>query len=282
MKKKLKSELVSLAHRILKLDSDSDYREMQEEARRLYEAFTVLAFAERQFDAPKPTLEQKDIIETFEEKEVEEVAELFDTVQKTPVQKQKPETVAEITKANQELFEKARKKEKKSAERDSFFRPDGTEHNENDEALYEPVIEKIKDMVAQMPSEADDIDDMFHEITGKPEYAKNDMKDVGEFGRMAEFEEKKPMVSEKPKSLNDKLTKGIAIGLNDRIAFIKQLFNGSTSDYNRVLSQLNTLGSKAEAYNFIRDMVKPDYNGWAGKEVYEVRFLEHVEKKFDH
>lgn len=44
-------------------------------------------------------------------------------------------------------------------------------------------------MVAMMPSEADAIDDMFKEITGQ-KYMKNDRNEIGEYGRMPEFEEK--------------------------------------------------------------------------------------------
>ena len=35
-----------------------------------------------------------------------------------------------------------------------------------------------------------------------------------------------------------------------------------------------------EAQSFIEDMVKPDYNSWEGKEDYEQRFIEIIEKKF--
>ncbi|MBD3582244.1 hypothetical protein [Flavobacterium selenitireducens] len=81
-------------------------------------------------------------------------------------------------------------------------------------------------------------------------------------------------------TLNDKLSKGITIGLNDRIAFMKQLFNNSSEDYNRVLSQLITFDNYTDAKDFIDTMVKPDYDNWAGKEEYEQRFLEIVEKRF--
>jgi hypothetical protein len=85
---------------------------------------------------------------------------------------------------------------------------------------------------------------------------------------------------EKTMSLNDKLNKGINIGLNDRIAFEKKLFGGNADDFNRVLSQLNTFDNFEEAQSFILDFVKPDYNNWQGNEEYEVRFLEIVENKF--
>ncbi len=87
---------------------------------------------------------------------------------------------------------------------------------------------------------------------------------------------------EKPKSLNDQLRRDIHIGLNDRLAFIKYLFEGSAPDYNRVLSQLSTLRSKNEAQEFILTMVKPDYNDWDGKQEYEERFMDIVSSKFEH
>lgn len=75
--------------------------------------------------------------------------------------------------------------------------------------------------------------------------------------------------------------RALNLGLNDRIAFEKNLFGGSGEDLNRVISQLNTFDTFDEAKEFIADMVKPDYNNWQGKEEYEERFLALVEKKFD-
>jgi hypothetical protein len=91
-----------------------------------------------------------------------------------------------------------------------------------------------------------------------------------------------PEEAEEPKSvsLNEKLSKGISIDLNDRIAFTKHLFGNDPEDYNRVLNQLITFDTFYETRDFIRDMVKPDYNNWEGKEEYEERFMEIIEKKF--
>jgi hypothetical protein len=86
--------------------------------------------------------------------------------------------------------------------------------------------------------------------------------------------------SERNISLNDSIIKGINIGLNDRIGFVKYLFNGSNEDYNRVISQLTTIESFKEAHEFINIHVKPDYNKWIGKEDYEIRFLNLIEKKY--
>lgn len=91
---------------------------------------------------------------------------------------------------------------------------------------------------------------------------------------------KEEAVEPKTVSLNEKLAKGINIDLNDRIAFIKHLFGNSSEDYNRVLSQLITFDTFYETRDFIQEMVKPDYNNWEGKQDYEERFMDIIEKKF--
>jgi len=81
-------------------------------------------------------------------------------------------------------------------------------------------------------------------------------------------------------SLNDKLSKGLNIDLNDRLAFIKHLFGNNSEDYNRVVNQLITFNTFYETRDFIQEMVKPDYNNWVGKQEYEDRFMNIIEKKF--
>ena len=92
--------------------------------------------------------------------------------------------------------------------------------------------------------------------------------------------DKNETVEQKAVSLNEKLAKGINIDLNDRIAFIKHLFGNSSEDYNRVLSQLITFDTFYETRDFVQEMVKPDYNNWEGKQDYEDRFMDIIEKKF--
>ena len=79
---------------------------------------------------------------------------------------------------------------------------------------------------------------------------------------------------------NAKSISGIQFGLNDRIGFEKHLFDGSSEDMNRVISQLSTFNTFQEAKEFIEDMVKPDYNNWKGQEDYAERFIEIVAQKF--
>lgn len=86
--------------------------------------------------------------------------------------------------------------------------------------------------------------------------------------------------AEGPRRLNDRLAQGsIEVGLNDRIAFVKRLFEGSQADFNRVLSQLNGFDSLQEAENFLLYVVKPEYN-WEEESEYEERLLELIRKRF--
>ena len=82
------------------------------------------------------------------------------------------------------------------------------------------------------------------------------------------------------KSLNDKFSKGLKVDLNDRLAFIKHLFDQNNKDYQRAISQIATLQSWEHAQKFIFEIIKPDYNYWEGKEQYEIRFLKIVENNF--
>ena len=93
-------------------------------------------------------------------------------------------------------------------------------------------------------------------------------------------EENKNQISLESKKLNESLIKGINIGLNDKIAFTKSLFDGNEEDYSRVVSQIQTYTSWDEAFNFLNNIVKPDYNNWEGKEEIEKRFLKCIESNF--
>lgn len=72
MKKKLEADLISIAHRILKLKNKSDINQLYLEAQKLYEKLAVLKFVEDNFDGAKPTIGQPEIkaeLETIFEKQ---------------------------------------------------------------------------------------------------------------------------------------------------------------------------------------------------------------------
>ena len=91
---------------------------------------------------------------------------------------------------------------------------------------------------------------------------------------------KKVKKNSKQLSLHDKLLSNtIQVGLNDRIAFVNNLFNFSQTDFNKVLSTLNDFDNKKEAFDFINYSVKSKYN-WNGKEDLVERFLTIIERKY--
>ena len=168
-------------------------------------------------------------------------------------------------------------------EQNWFKEPDPVPQNPHEEELVEPLTEKIKDIVANMPNENEEaIEELLKEIIPSKETSKNDLEEfAASYTENPVFERKQKMeVEEKPKSINDNINSGLQIGLNDRIAFIKQLFNNSTDDYLKVLSQINSMDTFEEAQIFIQSKVRLDYN-WAEKETYVDRFLLIIEKSFN-
>lgn len=248
MKNKNLEALQEIAVKILKMNENTSAEELQRLSRKLYEALTVQLYLQNNTDKSDESLQ-----EIPDKKETEQ----------EPVPVEQPE------------------------------------EREN---LAEPLIEKIKDIVAQMPGETHQIDEMLETIIPKQQKSIIDIEAfAATYQKTPVFERKQssinedvskdesPQAHEKPKnvaepskkkSLNDKLTKNIQIGLNDRLAFTKHLFNGNAEDYNRVISQLTTLNSFEEANNFIDAQIKPDYN-WEGKEAHLERFLQLIEKRFD-
>ncbi|OMP32395.1 hypothetical protein [Mangrovimonas sp. DI 80] len=245
MKKKLESELMSIAHRILKLKGRDDVEKMHTEVGALYEKLSVLKFLHSNFEGEMPSIGSD--------------SSFFEMLDKAF-----NNTISDSIEVEDRVYTDI----------------DDTQHEE----IMEPAIEKIKDIVAQMPEETHQIDELFESAVPKNDYRSDVFEDI-----TAGFEETpvfEPVTEanarfEAKKSLNDKLKRGgIAIGLNDKIAFIKHLFDGRNEDYDRVLSQINTSESFEEASNLIQNIVKPDYNQWQGKEPYEERFMEIVESKF--
>lgn len=149
------------------------------------------------------------------------------------------------------------------------------ETNPHQEDIMIPGMDTIKDMVSEMPNETP-VDEVLADFLGKPELMKNDKELF-----MPPKENGVKKTQSATKSLNDTLKgKEIKVDLNNRLAFVKHLFNGSTEDYNRVLSQLSTIDTEERSIAFITNMVKPDYNNWIGKEEYEERLMAIIEHRF--
>ncbi len=186
-------------------------------------------------------------------------------------------------------------------EQNWFKDPSPLPEPEIKDELVEPATEKIKDLVAQMPREADEVDEFLNTVIAPQKTRKDDWEELAaHYQETPIFERKEntvgqvssvisevikesptPSETDRPKSINDSLNAGLTIGLNDRLAFIKHLFSGSADDYTRVLSQINTLQNFAEAKSFIEGQIKPDYNHWKDKDEFAERFMTILEKRFN-
>ncbi|QIE59842.1 hypothetical protein G5B37_09770 [Rasiella rasia] len=213
----------------------------------------------------------------------------------------------DITTASEESFDS-----KSFREKNWFTEPEPIPQPDHKEDLVEPLMEKIKDLVAQMPPETQGVEKMLEEVLPQKKYLKNDLEEFAKnYQETPTFERKvtspptdstleirepakgvdapKPSkklvddlgVSEKPKSINDTVGDGMRIDLNDRLAYIKHLFGGNSDDYTRVLSQVSTMTSYDEAETFIKTKVKPDYNFWLQKDMYAERFMAAIGRKFN-
>ncbi|WP_062053695.1 hypothetical protein [Aquimarina longa] len=250
MKKKLEAELISIAHRILQLKSKSTVTQLQEEARQLYEKLTILSFSESHFAGPQPTIGQiREALDTDSVEDIQQETEVvIDPIPEpvdTPVSKQQQIEIPipDVERKPEIIIEEINAR----VTEDLFIRAD------------KPVVEEISSLDPITPTQSS--------------YEENDKEHVSS----TQYTETN---DDRPASLNDQLRKDIHIGLNDRLAFVKYLFDGSSPDYNRVLSQLSTLRSTKEAEDFITTMIKPDYNNWQGKEEYEERFMNIILSKF--
>lgn len=249
MKKKVLSKINSLAKDIILAENDIDIVKTKNTLMHLYEKLTVLEF--------------------------------LNTSLKTEFDK--PERSAIDSKTYRE--------------ENWFKEPEAVPQPPYEEELVAPLMDKIKDIMAQMPNDAQKVDELLKEILPKQDLEKNDLEDfAANYQEMPVFERKQEneeeaailekantdiFVEEKTKSINDKINQGLNVGLNDRIAFIKHLFEGSADDYTRVLSQINSMTTYKEASLFIQNTIKLDYNNWKNKEEYEERFLIIIEKRFN-
>ena len=306
MKKRLEADLISIAHRILQLKNKSDINQLYLETQKLYEKLAVLRFVDEHFGDSKPTIGQAEIetkIETaFEAIENEEPVAITIEEIEIPEIETSPELILEeeeqeeITELEEPVFEEEEDLETLEDEIEEEVEEEEIEapfipafELEKEEEEEEQIIEEAPKQEAVQISFEDLIggdfsDDLFVKVESTAFETPIDEKveavletvafDLDEIEIHEEVEESKSV------TLNEKLAKGINIDLNDRIAFTKHLFGNDPEDYNRVLNQLITFNTFYETRDFIRDMVKPDYNNWEGKEEYEERFMEIIEKKF--
>lgn len=258
MKNRLEAELISIAHRILKLKNKSEVIQLQQEALALYEKLSVLRFVEENYDDVSIEI-PADVEARLENTTL--------TKEEAVVQEKVNETKEEaIITQSETLFADFAKEEKPKKEEKLKIDDFQVRFEEFEAQLSNAKPTQTKVVVEEVTIEEEPI---FVPV----EAVKKEQP---------EPKKEEPVATEPAKniSINDAVKKSFNIGLNDRIAFEFHLFGGQTEDFNRVLSQLNTFQTFAEAKDFIENVVKPDYNNWVSKEEYEARFLEIIESKF--
>ena len=308
MHKKLEAELTSLAHSILQMKNKEDVFALQKKAHEVYEKLSVLAYVEEYINnTPNPEHTKEEliaIVEQVEEKKAEVVEELVESVvEEIPEEVDVVEnTIEEVTLEEKETSEEevikydleesveteeeTIQEEPETVEEiiDELEKPEVVEEAVTEEETLElekeeapeEIIAETKEEEEEVvePNSSETIEDLFEIEEKKAPSLDEELQDTIPVDVVADLFENAPK-----KSLNDKLQGDIQIGLNDRIAFVKHLFDGSQEDFNRVISQLNTFKTEKEARKFINKMVKPDYN-WTEKEEFEDRFMTIVERKF--
>lgn len=297
MKKRLESELISIAHRILKLKNKSEVDQLYKETQKLYETLAVLKFYQDNFESVKADVDAVVLDEKLEhhfeaETTTEEVSEVTPTeepavVEDTPAPEPDKEVVTETVTEEPEA-EKAEEEEDRIEIK-----------NEPEEIAEQPLITPIFELTTEDEEEVEPaelasevkpdtkhvaLEDLLGENYVDPVFVKPNEVSLFPTETASETVAETPKTAaetpEKPTSLNSAFAKTIEIGLNDRIAFVNNLFGESNEDFNRVISQLNTFDSMEEAKTFLNEMVIPDYDYWVGKEEYIERFMAIVEKKF--
>jgi hypothetical protein len=281
MHKKLESDLMSLAHSVLQMKNKENVFLLKQKAHEIYEKLAVLAFVEEYVNST-PGL--KDTKESLTAK-VEDGYKIKDIISK------------EIEEVNEvELGTQDAKKSIVALDAEKITAEIGAGSSE-EEMILEGVEDKIAEEIgADLETEkVAEIEQPFDDLEG---LIFGDAKATGSKGVLKEDGERRGLTLEEeledtipvdimanlfepvtPTSLNDTLQTNIQIGLNDRIIFVKNLFEGSQEDFNRVISQLNTFKTEKEAKNFISKMVKPDYN-WSEHEALENRLLAIIERRF--
>jgi len=273
MHKKVAAELVSLANSILEMKNENDVAILQKKAQILYEKLTVLKFVEANLDNIA-NVEEAVMFEKNEAEKPISTIEIKEEIIEEPIEFVGEEIGLVAALMEEEAYDDEVVNHKEEAVVEKIVEEEKILTSKKVEAIFneeEPVIKDEKAILTAL------------QFTLEDEFKDAISADVATqlFERVTKDN---PVVDEKvevkQKSLNDSLfSQNIQVGLNDRIAFVKHLFDGSQEDFNRVLSQLNSFKTQNEAMYFIEDFVKPDYN-WEGKQEYEERLMNLIDRKF--
>ena len=271
MHKKLEAELVVLAQSILEKNNDN-LADLHKKAQMICEKLSVLKFVEAYINEKPIEAETKTattVEEVIKEIDLSVNAPLNEEIEGEKLIEETVEVVEDaISEVEAEVSEEIELNVESAIEEKTItIEEEPTEIFNTEESLIKDDLEESSSLQFTLEEEfkdaisADVATDLFERAT-----------------------KENPVIEEitslKQKSLNDTVfSNKLQVGLNDRIAFVKYLFDGSQEDFNRVLSQLNSFKTEDEAKTFVQGFVKPDYN-WSDNLEYEERLMDLIERKF--
>ncbi|UUV22181.1 hypothetical protein [Paenimyroides aestuarii] len=309
MKKIIESDLISIAHRILKLKDKSEISSLLKETELLHNKLILLQFYEDNKFRLDPSITPEKLLEEVTEEPSSSIflsedrkddvvsfeEELITPIELSVTNAAAIDAAPPVEDSVLKIHELESEEEPEIQEDDVVeFTPSLHETIKTIDAIEEEIknveqlnpVEDAKEAVERATLEIDPVFSIPHNelfnTNDSNEKKEDTFKGSQHFVTNQSADKSTENYRQIPlnKSINDAFANKISIGLNDRIAFEKNLFNGSSDDLNRVISQLNTIESYEEAKDFIDDLVKPEFNNWNGKEDYENRFMQLVEKRF--
>jgi len=205
MKKKLEADLISIAHRILKLKNKSDINQLYLETQKLYEKLAVLKFVDENFDTVKPTIGHSEI--------ASEIESIFDKEETIPAEAEieNPIAVEETpieTKAEPEVVEETKTEE--VAEEIIAEIPDEVVPEPVIETIPEPVAETVEEPVFETKKETETAEELSFRTF-------SDLKPIPDFKPAFELEtiEEKEPEKEEPKTATSSQPGPVHISFED-------------------------------------------------------------------
>ncbi|MHC0439197.1 hypothetical protein [Flavobacterium sp. 3-210] len=211
MKKKLEADLISIAHRILKLKNKSDINQLYLETQKLYEKLAILKFVDENFDEVKPTISHSEIsseIETIFEKEEKTPAEVIieTPIEETPKTAIVEEIIAEIPEeTTPEPIEEDNQESIEEPIVEKVEETDAVKETETVESIKDPIIEKIQAAVSEAKKTIEANDLSFKTV--------NDLNPIPDF--KPAFELEKPSEIEEPKVESSTKSTPVPIAFED-------------------------------------------------------------------
>ena len=209
MKKKLEADLISIAHRILKLKNKSDINQLYLETQKLYEKLAVLKFVDENFDSLKPTIGRTEV-----ESELETIFEKEEIV---PVEaKEETSIVAEEhivgTDPEPEVEEEIEENPVVEIPEEIIEEPIA-------ETVVEPIAETIEESVEEKIRKIEEsISTKRKEYEAREESSfttKSDLNPIPDFKPAFELEKEEEKITEEPKIETSKKSEPVHISFED-------------------------------------------------------------------